>query len=61
MFLLVPAHPCIPRQRAVNRLLLLLFYLTSIKAAFSALTFTLFVGHQKEHPTRKKFSDEVLA
>ena len=49
MFLLVPAYPGCPGSKAVKRSLLLLLLMVD-SVAFSA--FTLFVGHQEEHPAR---------
>jgi len=72
---LVPADPCSPGQRAVNRLCLCgcacmcvmcvmtnmtnIIYMYEGNCAFSAVT--LLVGWQEGHPACKKLSGEVLA
>ena len=54
MFLMVPAHPGSPGQKAVKQLLCVLY--SSIISPFSMLfsALTLLVGHQEEHPVCKE-------
>ena len=54
MFLLVPAYPGSPRERAVERLCVY-----TEKLAFNVLT--LLVGRQEGHPASKKLSGGVMA
>jgi len=62
MFLLVPAYPGSPRQRAIKWLLLLLFkHLISTFFIATDFLYALLIGQQEGYPACKKLSGRMLA